>query len=165
MNKSIEQISTPIRWLLLFPISIIVTYLAGWLIHTVTNSGGEGWPSNSFSYVGAALAGLAYMGIALVVAYAIAPSFKKTICLVFGIFILGDMIAVHLILHANLLGENFDVNENDLSMLFALLRATDFENLAYGSLGKIGGAAMAGVGAVWALRSRKESVRRKDVTI
>ncbi len=150
----IAKIPRPLRWMLLVPLSIAAAFLVTRLVHLVSGSSG-----GALAYAAAFLSGLVYVGAALGVAQAVAPSHKKIVITLLGFFILGDLAMAHFVLPPSLIQE---MEESPIGVILVALGVGDYENLRGGGLAKIAGALAGGlltwrmVG--WGERSRRDSL-------
>lgn len=152
MKTVTERIPSWIRWIVFLPISMFATYLVGGLVHLVFSNGGP------IAYVGAFVAGIAYVCVALIVARTIAPSHKNIVCLVLGLFIIGDKVATYLMMNSALFSESFEPENSELSVLFQMLRVSDFDDITLGSLVKVAGVVFGGLTMlIFYLRKRDQA--------
>jgi len=133
-----------LRWPLLPPLSLGAAYLAAAVIAFVDSAGGV------VAYAAAFVTGVVFLWAALLTAHAVAPSHKRIAVTVLGLFILGDMAFVHLVMPRDF----FQTvgSEGGMSWLLGLLRADHYDQLPNGGAVLVVGVALGLATALWKLR-------------
>ena len=127
-----------LRWILLFPVSILAGYFTGGLVHFIATFFQSENPG-AISYVAAFLAGLGYIWAALHLAHTLAPSHKRIAVVILGFLILGDLCVIQLI----------GSEVVDLDFIRFILRLNDFDGLTNADLLKFAGAVVGGFLCWW----------------
>lgn len=144
---SMRRYANWLRWPLLPPLSLAAAYLAASAVALADSAGGL------MVYAAAFASGVGYVWAALLVAHAVAPFHKRLATTVLGLFVLGDMAVVHLIMPPDL----FDAmaSEKGINVLLGLLRMDHYGDVPNGGALLVAGVAVGLAAAVWKLFSPK----------
>lgn len=150
LSDRLNKIPTLVRWILVLPGSMLASYLTGWLIHFVFDH------DNSLAYLGAFISGVAYVLVGVIVARALAPSFKILVCGLLGVFIIGDLVTTYLFFTNGVFSDANPQDLSDLTPMFEMLRTNDFEALKYGQLTRVIGVVAGGMLIVFGLLRKRQ---------
>lgn len=147
-----------LRWPLLPPVVLAVGYLTGGLIHLIylAVAGSNEGLQTTIGYPAAFLSGLIHVWATLFFVYMIAPAYKKMVVVVIGVFLMGDLAFVHLVLPELMADSSaFSVEESGIGIILSALRVGDYDALIYGGFTKLAGA-LAACYFVWWRYFRRE---------